>query len=63
MLDAMKSIKHHCDMVVGFDMVNEEDYNMPIADFLEQILIAREEMGEDKMKLYFHAGESNSRSN
>jgi len=35
MLDAMLSIKENSDMVVGFDMVNEEDYNMPIDDFLE----------------------------
>jgi len=49
MLDAMKSIKENADFVVGFDMVNEEDYNMPISDFLEQILIAREEMGADKL--------------
>lgn len=50
-------------MVVGFDIVNEEDYNMPISDFLEQILIAREEIGPEKLQFYFHAGESNSRKN
>lgn len=63
MLDAMKSIKENIDMVVGFDLVNEEDYNMPLSDFLEQILITREEMGSDRLQFYFHAGESNSRSN
>lgn len=63
MLDAMKSIKENADMVVGFDLVNEEDYHAPLDEFLEQILTAREEMGKDKLQFYFHAGESNARSN
>ncbi len=50
------------DMVVGFDMVNEEDYNMPINDFLEQMFICKKKLG-DKFQVYMHAGESYSRQN
>ena len=34
-------------LVVGFDMVNEEDYNDPIDTFIEQILATKARMGSD----------------
>ena len=34
-------------LVVGFDMVNEEDYNDPIDTFIEQILATKARMGID----------------
>ena len=43
-------------------MVNEEDYNLGIDSFLDQIYTAKLKLG-DKFKLFLHAGESNSRSN
>ena len=49
-------------MVSGFDLVCEEDCNPGMDDFLEQIYTAKMKYG-DKFKLYFHAGESYSRSN
>lgn len=49
-------------MVVGFDMVNEEDYNMRIDDFLDQIIAAKMQHG-DRFQVYLHAGESYQRSN
>jgi adenosine deaminase CECR1 len=50
------------NLVCGFDLVNEEDYNYPIDYFLEQILITKQRMG-DKFQVYFHAGESYSSAN
>ena len=44
-------------------MVNEEDYNPPIDDFLEQIIEAKMKLGEDRFQLFLHAGESYQRSN
>jgi len=32
-------------MIAGFDAVNEEDYNMPLDDMLEQVLITKEALG------------------
>lgn len=64
-VDAKKWIKDQgfkTDIVVGFDMVNEEDYNMPIDDFLDQILETKEKLGED-FQVYFHAGESYNKNN
>ena len=49
-------------MVSGFDMVNEEDYNMKLDDFLEQIYTAKLKYG-DRFNVIFHAGESYSRTN
>lgn len=43
-------------------MVNEEDYNPPIDDFLEQILEVKMKLG-DRFQLYLHAGESYQRTN
>ena len=50
------------NMVSGFDMVNEEDYNQPIDDFLEQMLAVKMKLG-DKFQVYLHAGETYSRKN
>lgn len=47
----------YTNMIAGFDMVNEEDYNMHIDDFLEQIYTAKLKYG-DKFNVIMHAGES-----
>jgi len=63
MLDAVEHAVNKQDktsgyqLVVGFDMVNEEDYNAPINTFLEQILTTKARMGE-RFQVYLHAGES-----
>lgn len=49
-------------MITGIDLVNEEDYNTPVNDFLEIIYGAKEMFG-DKLKVVLHAGESNCRTN
>lgn len=63
-LDACLEAHKYTDMVVGFDMVNEEDFTPPIADFLDQILEAREKaakMGKE-FPVYLHCGETNDRN-
>lgn len=48
MLDKIEERKQDAwSMIAGFDMVNEEDYNAPIDEFLEQILTTKEKMGEN----------------
>lgn len=49
-------------MIAGFDAVNEEDYNMPLDDMLEQIMITKQALGGN-LQVYFHAGESYSCKN
>lgn len=52
MLDAVELAINQQDktsgyqLVVGFDMVNEEDYNAPINSFLEQILSTKARLGD-----------------
>lgn len=43
-------------MIVGFDLVNEEDYNPPLKDFLA--LLFEESRTNGPLPLIFHAGES-----
>ena len=52
----------YTNLVVGFDMVNEEDYNTGIDGFLDQIMEAKMKVG-DRMQFYFHAGETYMRNN
>lgn len=49
-------------MVVGFDLVCEEDYNPRIADFLDLLIEYKQKLGPE-FQFYFHAGESTSRGN
>jgi hypothetical protein len=52
-------------MVVGFDMVNEEDFTPKIETFLDQILEARNQAEKEgfDFPVYLHCGETNSRFN
>lgn len=52
-------------MVVGFDMVQEEDFSAPISDFMPEIYAAQQKAKKLNVSfdLFLHAGESNSRSN
>lgn len=61
-LDAIIQADSLTNMVVGFDMVNEEDYNPGIDFFLEQIMEAKMKLGE-RFQVYLHSGESYSRAN
>jgi hypothetical protein len=46
MLDAVEHASSvGCQLVVGFDMVNEEDYNDPIDTFIEQMFATKVRMG------------------
>lgn len=49
------------NLVVGYDMVNEEDATPSIEDFLHELLKAMKE--NEKFPMVFHAGESNNRNN
>ena len=40
-LDAIIAADSETNLISGFDMVNEEDYNAPIDDFLEQIMAVK----------------------
>lgn len=63
MLDKIEERKDdENQMIVAFDMVNEEDYTMPIDSFLEQILETKKRVG-DKFQVILHAGESYSNKN
>ena len=59
-IDAYFDSKQYTDMVIGFDMVNEEDYTDPILDFLPQIYEAREKAAKlgIEFPVYLHCGES-----
>ena len=51
-------------MVIGFDMVNEEDFTPEVDHFLDQIYEAREKaasMGRE-FPVYLHCGETNDRT-
>lgn len=52
-------------MVVGFDMINEEDQTPYIQNFLSQIYEGKNKAEKQgmEMNLFLHAGESNSRRN
>ena len=56
-LDAIIEADQTTKLIAGFDMVNEEDYNPPIDDFLEQIMAVKIRLG-DRFQLYLHAGET-----
>lgn len=49
-------------MVVGFDMVNEEDEYGAVSEFVPQILESRAKSGKG-LDVYLHAGESLERTN
>ena len=51
------------DLIVGYDMVNEEEYTPGISKFMPSILGAQETAGvTQNMCCYFHAGETHDRS-
>ena len=61
-LDAIIAADQTTKLIAGFDMVNEEDYNPPIDEFLDQIMECKMKLG-DRFQLFLHAGESYQRSN
>ena len=62
MLDATFEAQTYTDMVVGFDMVCEEDECMAISECVPLILEAREK-SPNGLNLWLHAGESLERTN
>ena len=61
-LDAIIEADSQTNLISGFDMVNEEDYNPAIDDFLDQIMAVKMKLG-DRFQLYLHSGESYQRTN
>lgn len=62
MLAATLEAQACSDMVVGYDMVCEEDKTPPISEFCKEILEAQAKSPKG-MDLYLHAGESFSKMN
>lgn len=64
-IDAFFDAKKYSNMVSGFDLVCEEDYNPALEVYMEQIYKAREKAASlgIEFPVYLHCGESNSRSN
>jgi len=51
------------ELIVGYDMVNEEEYTPGISKFMPSILGAIETPGSThNMSCYFHAGETHDRN-
>jgi len=63
MLDDIVAHKEDTDIISGFDLVCEEDWNPRCDTFLDLILEAQQKVGKDRLSFYFHAGESTSRDN
>lgn len=61
-IDALIEAQKLTNMISGYDMVCEEDYNPKTDDFLDLIYTAKLKLG-DKFQLYMHAGESYQRTN
>ena len=54
-IQTFKDLRHvHPDMVVGFDLVGQEDKGRPLRDFVEELRILGQET-----QFFFHAGETN----
>ncbi len=53
--------EHITDFVIGYDLINEEDGNLPLKDFAPMLLQAKEKYPD--MHLYMHGGESLSAEN
>jgi len=64
-IDAYFEAPKYSDMVSGFDLVCEEDYNPELDRFLDLIYEARAKAAKlgREFPVYLHCGESNSRSN
>jgi len=62
MIAATFEAQKHTDMVVGFDIVCEEDTHAPLSEYVPQILQARA-TSPTGLDLYLHAGESFLREN
>jgi len=52
------------ELIAGFDMVNEEDFNAGIDNFAEQIMQGQQSMNinNEQMPCFFHCGETHSRT-
>jgi adenosine deaminase CECR1 len=64
-IDAYFDAPKYSDMVTGFDLVCEEDYNPELDRFLDLIYEAKARAAKigREFPVYLHCGESNSRSN
>ena len=56
--------KRLVDLIAGFDMVNEEDFNADISAFAEEIQQGKKtiKINNEEMPCFFHCGETHSRS-
>lgn len=62
MLDHVKRGMANSNLVVGFDMVNEEEFTSPISEFMPEILTAQKSEETMNMPCFFHAGETHDKN-
>lgn len=48
--------EHITDLIIGFDLINEEDASLPLKDFADMLLKVKKQYPD--MKFYIHGGES-----
>jgi adenosine deaminase CECR1 len=53
MVDCMRKSRKMCEMIAGFDMVNEEDATAPLKDFVEILMESNQKLNNDCC-FYFH---------
>jgi hypothetical protein len=60
-IDAVLESTKYTNMVIGFDMVNEEDFTPGIDHVLPQIYAARDKAAQQgrEFPVYLHCGETN----
>jgi len=57
--EANRLMAKYPDLVVGFDLVGQEDAGRPLIDFLPELLnVSDAELGQHTPPFYFHAGET-----
>lgn len=64
-IDAVFAARKLTNIVIGFDMVNEEDFTPEIDFFMPQIYEAKAKAKAEgwEFDVYLHCGETNSRDN
>ena len=53
MAECMKKVRNSCDMIAGFDMVNEEDATQPLLDLVKALKTAQKTLKND-CDFFFH---------
>ena len=57
MVACMKKSRKVCDLIAGFDMVNEEDATAPLKEFVDTLMNSKKNLCGD-CPFYFHGNKS-----